>query len=89
MVTQNADEPVIRGNFVLVVSSLPTRAHAESFGLNLQANGIDYEIIEIDYQRYWVSVGCFDTLDEAARHTSQMKSKPYCEDVWVARRPEK
>jgi len=74
------------GKYVLIISSLPSRSEAESFGKKLQAEGIAYEIIEAANQRYRISVASFDDRAEAQRQADQMKSRPYCKDVWIASR---
>ena len=78
-----------QGRYVLIVGSFETRASAERFCKKLQTEGISYEIIVATVNgAQWnrVSIAGFDTLDEAVQQVNQMKSKPYCQDVWVAKR---
>ena len=81
-----ATQPQGNGRYVLVIGSFTTHLAAEKHCKKLQAEGIPYEIIDAGNQRFRVSVASFDDKDEAIRQAAQMKSKPYCEDVWVIRR---
>jgi hypothetical protein len=74
------------GKYVLVIGSFTTRSLAETYGKKLQTAGINYEIIDAGKQRYRISVASFDDKAEAIRQANQMKSKPFCENVWVIRR---
>jgi cell division protein FtsN len=74
------------GAYVLIIGSFTTYSAAEAYGKDLQAAGIDSEIVDAGSQRYRISVASFDNKAEAIRQANQMKSKPYCENVWVARR---
>ena len=84
--TEPSQGSVAGGKYVLIIGSFSTHAIAEKFGKTLQTNGIDYEIIEAGNQRFRVSVASYDNMAEATRQANLMKSKPYCENVWVARR---
>lgn len=94
--TKPKPEPVVQtqestgsGKYVLIVGSFGTRSSAEILGRKLKANGISYEIIGATVegnQKFRVSVASFDSLTEAQSQASQMKSKPNCENVWVAKR---
>ena len=75
-----------QGKYLLVVASLSTQSAAEKYVRKLQAEGFDCEIVDAGNQRFRVSVASFDSLDEATRQANQMKSRPYCEEVWVIRR---
>jgi len=78
-----------QGRYVLIVASYKTHSAAEQFGRKLQTEGMNYEIISVTVNgALWnrVSIASFDTLDEATRQANQMKSRPYCQDVWVAKR---
>ena len=77
-----------QGRYVLIVASFKARSEAERFGRRLP-EGLSFEIIPAKVNgEQWnrVSVGSFDTLDEAKRQADQMRSKPRCQDVWVAKR---
>ncbi|MDR1154337.1 MAG: SPOR domain-containing protein [Bacteroidales bacterium] len=74
------------GAYVLIIGSFATYSAAEAYGKELQAAGIDSEIVDAGNQRYRISVASFDNKAEAIRQANQMKSKPYYEKVWVARR---
>jgi len=75
-----------RGKYLLVVASLTTRSAAEKHVRKLQAEGLECEIVDAGEQRFRVSVASFDNLAEAKQQANQMKSRPYCEGVWVVRR---
>lgn len=78
-----------KGRYVLIAGSFETYAAAEKFCRKLQAEGLDYEIIAATVKGVtWnrVSVASYDTLAEAVRQADQMRSKPYCQDVWVIKR---
>ena len=83
---QQPQGSVGQGKYVLIIASLTTHADAEKFGKKLTAKGINYEIIDAGNQRFRISVAGFDDKAEAVRQANQMKSKPYCENVWVAKR---
>ena len=83
-VTQQQSVP--QGKYVLIIESLSTQAAAEKFGRKLQAEGISYEIIDAGNQRFRISVASFDNLEEAKQQANLMKSRPYCEGVWVTKR---
>jgi len=74
------------GKYILIIGSFSSNSAAEKFGRKLQAEGIAYEIIDAGNQRFRISVASFDDWNEANRQANQMKSKPYCENIWVARR---
>jgi N-acetylglucosaminyldiphosphoundecaprenol N-acetyl-beta-D-mannosaminyltransferase len=74
------------GRYVLIVKSFPTRSLAEEHGKNLQEQGIPYEIIDAGNRRFRVSIASFDTKAEADRYALEIKSRQYCENVWVTRR---
>jgi len=84
--TEPSQGSVSGGKYVLIIGSFTTHAQAERFGRTLQANGIDYEIVDAGNQRFRISVASYDNMAEATRQANLMKSKPYCENVWVARR---
>ena len=92
--TQPKPEPVSipaqastgRGRYVLVIGSFNSQSAAETYGRTLQSAGISYEIVDAGNQRFRISVASFDDKAEATRQANQMKSRPYCENVWVARR---
>ena len=84
--TELSQSSVSGGKYVLIIGSFTTYTRAERFGSTLQKNGIDYEIIDAGNQRFRVSVASYDTLAEATRQANLIKSKPYCENVWVIRR---
>ena len=75
-----------RGRYVLIVGSFTSPSSAEAHGKKLQAAGLNYEVIDAGSQRYRVSVGSYDDIAEANRQANQVKSKPLCENVWVAKR---
>ena len=92
--TQAKPEPVSvpaqastgRGKYVLVIGSFNSQSAAETYGKTLQSAGISYEIVDAGSQRFRISVASFDDKAEATRQANQMRSRPYCENVWVARR---
>ena len=75
-----------QGKYLLVVASLTTRSAAEKHVRKLQAEGYECEIVDAGNQRFRVSVASYDSLSEATRQADQIRSKPYCEGVWVIRR---
>ena len=75
-----------QGKYVLIVGSFNTQTEAEQHAKKLQAAGIDHEIINIGNKLFRISIAGFDDKNEAERYANQMKSKPYCKNVWVARR---
>jgi cell division septation protein DedD len=94
-VTQKTAEPVTvaqsqgnagSGAYVLIIGSFTTYSAAEVYRKELQAAGINSEIVDAGSQRYRISVASFDNKAEAVRQANQMKSKPHCEKIWVARR---
>jgi hypothetical protein len=74
------------GKYVLIVGSFTTYSAADRHGKKMLAKGINYEIIDAGDRRFRISVAGFDDKNEAIRQANQLKSKPYCENVWVARR---
>jgi cell division septation protein DedD len=77
------------GKYVLIVGSFSKRSAAEALGRKLQAEGFTYEIIDaVAKGDRWfrVSVAGFDDKAEAFRQANQMKPRPYCENIWVAKR---
>ena len=77
------------GKYVLIVGSFTKHSAAETLGRKLQAEGFTYEIIDavVKGDRWFrVSIAGFDDKAEAFRQASQMKSRPYCENIWVAKR---
>ena len=75
-----------QGKYVLIVGSLPTQPEAEQYAKKLRAAGIDCEIINIGNKLFRISIAGFDDKKEAEKCAIQAKSKPYCKNVWVARR---
>jgi len=77
-----------QGRYVLIVASFRARSEAERFGRRLP-EGLSFEIIPAMVNgAQWnrVSVGSYNTLEEATRQAGQIRSKPNCQDVWVAKR---
>ena len=77
-----------QGRYVLIIASFRARSEAERFGKRLP-DGMSFEIVPAMVNgAQWnrVSVGSFDTRDEATRQADQIRSRPYCQDVWVAKR---
>jgi nucleoid DNA-binding protein len=80
-----------QGNFgqkryLLIVGSFTTQTRAETFGSSLRNAGIEYEIIDFGNQRVRVAVAGYDDKTEAFNQANRFKTKPHCEDVWVAKR---
>ena len=78
-----------QGKYVLIIASLSTQAAAKKLMKNLQADGISYEIIDVMvHGTLWhrFSIASFDTLAEAKRQAEEMRSRPHCANVWVAKR---
>ena len=74
------------GKYVLIIGSFTIQSNAVKFANKLQSEGINCEIVPGRNQMSWVSIASYDSLAEAQRQANQMKSKPYCENIWIARR---
>ncbi len=81
-----AQSSTSNGKYVLIIGSFTNHASAEKYGKVLQNAGINYEIINAGSERFRISVASFDDKTEAYRQADQIRSKPYCENVWVTRR---
>lgn len=79
-----AQGSVGQGKYVLVVGSFSTQTRAEKFGKLLQNAGINYEIIDFGNKRVRVAVTSSNDKTEALRQVGQFKSKPHCQNVWIA-----
>ena len=75
-----------QGKYVLIIGSFYTQPEAERHVKKVKAAGIDCEIINIGNQLFRISIAGFDNINEAERYAKQIKSKPYCKNVWVAKR---
>jgi len=75
-----------QGKYVLIVGSFNSQPEAERYVKKLQAAGIFCEIINIGNKVFRISIADFDEKNDAESYAKQIKSRPYCENVWVARR---
>ena len=74
------------GAYKLIVGSFIYKRNAEMLIFQLQKHDIVGEIVEavvFGWQRYRVSVGGYDTLQEAVNQRN--KIRPYCKDAWIAK----
>ena len=61
------------GRWVVIIGSFPTRARAEIYARQMEAEGLNCEIIDAGEQRFRVSAGRFTTFGQANQLAEELK----------------